>query len=476
MVKGFIFDFDGTIAKDSAGKIVQFIYEFINKNVKNQKVSFEYIKNYYKTSVSFNPQDSIALLFEGLGISDKTVEFKKQHDTIDSDSNFSKLESSFSYFLEILKKKEVEYFVLSLASQKKLKNTNLELADFGSALQSKSNPAVFESIIKKKKIENPSEWIYVDDSPLALSAAKSCGFTTVMMINDVFTEVDYRNSIDFIDYKIDKFFDLIEFFFPEEKSDPVRFQDKIVLVTGGSSGMGRDIAYSFYKEGAILHICGTNIDKGLGVIAEFKKKKRGEVFFHSCDVSDASQVEALIKAVIKLSGKLDIAVNNAGVSCDKTKLSEITVDEWKETININLSGLFYCMKYQLKEMVNQGYGKIINNASTVGLMPVPNKSAYIASKAGVIALTKSAALEYGSSNIQINSIAPGIINDTGMNPNGATDLNDPRVKKKLSYTPVNRFGELSEVSSTVLWLCLEESSFINGTVIPIDGGFQAGKI
>lgn len=477
MVKGFIFDFDGTIAKDSAPKIVRFIYEFINKNSKSQKVSFEYIKNYYKTSVSFNPQNSITLLFESLGISDKILEFKEQHDKIDLDSEFSKIQSSFFHILEVLKKKGIEYFVLSLASQTKLKNSNLAIADFDVVLKSKSNPSIFKDIIKKKEIVNPSEWVYVDDSPLALSAAKSCGFTTVMMINEVFTEDDYRNSIDFIDYKIDDFLDLLDFFFPGEIVDFASFRGKVVLVTGGNSGMGKDIAYSFYKEGATIHICGTNKNKGLEVIAEFEKKKPGgKAFFHSCDVSDANQVEGLIKAVINTSGKLDIAVNNAGISYDKTRLSDITVAQWNETLNINLSGIFYCMKYELQEMTKQGFGKIVNNASTVGLMPVPNKSAYIASKAGVIALTKSASLEYGSENIQINAIAPGIINDTGMNPNGSNNIEDPRVRKKLSYTPANRFGELNEVSNTVLWLCSEQSAFINGTIIPIDGGFQAGKI
>jgi len=178
---------------------------------------------------------------------------------------------------------------------------------------------------------------------------------------------------------------------------------------------------------------------------------------------------------VKEVGGLDIAVNNAGITSKAhLPLAEFEEDEWKNIINVNLNGLFYCMKYEISTMLTKGKGIIVNNSSVAGLVSMPSQAAYSASKSAVIALTESAAIDYAQKNIRINAIAPGPVMG-GMNSTERLNANPERTAKKLNLTAMHRFGEPMEIANAIVWLCSEKSSFVTGATIAVDGGFTAGK-
>ncbi|HRG74975.1 MAG TPA: SDR family NAD(P)-dependent oxidoreductase [Leptospiraceae bacterium] len=253
------------------------------------------------------------------------------------------------------------------------------------------------------------------------------------------------------------------------------FKNKVVLITGGTDGMGFVTAKGFAMEGATLFITGRNKQKGRAAEAEIQSHG-GIVEFIECDVSNSTQVKEMIDFIIQKSSSLDIAFNNAGITSKQhLPLADFETDEWNDIVNINLNGIFYCMKYELQAMAKQtNGGVIVNNSSVAGLVAMPMQAAYSASKAGVIALTKSAAIDYADKNIRINVTVPGPVMG-GMNTKERLAANPERTAKKYSLTAMKRFAEPEEIAQTVLWLCSAKSSYITGATIPIDGGFSAGK-
>lgn len=246
-----------------------------------------------------------------------------------------------------------------------------------------------------------------------------------------------------------------------------KMQDKVILITGGSSGMGRATANLFAKEGARVVIASRGEERGKEALEEIKRLG-GEGIFIKADVSNEYQVEAMVGKAVSEYGRLDFAFNNAGVEGKGARLAKETMDMWNKIMDINLKGVWLCMKYEILQMLKQGGGVIINNSSTSGLGGAPRLTIYSASKHGVIGLTKGAALEYISDNIRINAICPGIIK---------TPMHDERLKTTpglekimLSMIPMRRFGKPEEVASAVMWLCSDDAAYVTGSTFLIGGG------
>lgn len=246
-----------------------------------------------------------------------------------------------------------------------------------------------------------------------------------------------------------------------------KMQDKVILITGGSSGMGRATAALFAKEGARVVIASRREERGKEALQEIERLG-GEGIFVKADVSKEDQVEAMVDKTVSEYGRLDFAFNNAGVEGKGARLAKETMDMWNNIMDINLKGVWLCMKYEILQMLKQGGGVIINNSSTSGLGGAPRLTIYSASKHGVIGLTKGAALEYISDNIRINAICPGIIK---------TPMHDERLettpgleKIMLSMIPMGRFGKPEEVASAVMWLCSDDAAYVTGSTFLMGGG------
>lgn len=246
------------------------------------------------------------------------------------------------------------------------------------------------------------------------------------------------------------------------------FQNKVAIVTGGSFGIGQASAIAFAKRGAKVLIADWVEDnETLNII----KKFGGEAFFFKCDVSDETNVRIMIETTLKKFGRLDFAFNNAGVEGASAPTHECTEDNWNKTININLRGVWHCMKYEIPHMLKQGKGNIVNNASIAGMVGFAGVPAYVASKHGVIGLTKSAALEYAKQNIRVNVVCPGVIKTPMVDR--ATGKNKEVEKQYANMEPIGRLGQPEEVAEAVIWLCSDASSFVTGHTMAVDGGWVA---
>ena len=250
-------------------------------------------------------------------------------------------------------------------------------------------------------------------------------------------------------------------------------EGKVVLVTGGSSGIGRATASVMAREGATVIIADVNAAGGMAAV-EAIQREGGEASFLLTDVRRSDQIAATLDRIVARHGRLDGAFNNAGV-LEGTFMSsaDLPEDIWDRVIDVNLKGVWLCMKHEIPLMLKQGGGVIVNHASVAGLFG--NKlvgAAYIASKHGVVGLTKVAALEYADQDIRINAICPGIIDDTVMSEAifGGDAQREAQVK---ALYPAWRVGALSEVAETVAWLFSDATSFITGHALPIDGGLLA---
>jgi NAD(P)-dependent dehydrogenase (short-subunit alcohol dehydrogenase family) len=243
-----------------------------------------------------------------------------------------------------------------------------------------------------------------------------------------------------------------------------RFEGKVALVTGGSSGIGQKAARDFAREGAKVVIA--DIDGGYQTV-ELIKDLGGEATFFKCDVSKSAEVESMIDRCVKLYGRLDFAFNNAGIGPDGRNvplapIAEYPEDVWDRMININLKGILLCMKYEIKQ--------IINTTSIGVLKPLPGFAGYTASKIGLIGLTETAALECAAYGIRVNSILPGPTM-TALTKNmieAHPELGD-LMRKAI---PLGRLAEPAEISEAVIWLCSDEASFVTGLAMPIDGGMH----
>jgi NAD(P)-dependent dehydrogenase (short-subunit alcohol dehydrogenase family) len=252
---------------------------------------------------------------------------------------------------------------------------------------------------------------------------------------------------------------------------PGLLQGKTALVTGASSGIGRASALIFAREGAKVLVADVTEDQGNETVKQIKAAG-GEATFARCDVSKATEVEALVASAVKQFGRLDCAYNNAGISGKIARTADETEDGFDRIMAINLRGVWLCLKYEILQMLKQETGgAIVNTASAAGLVGSHGMAAYTASKHGVVGLTKSAALEYARHNIRVNAVCPGVI-DTPMV--GGLAGSHPRLRDILVSTePVGRIGQPSEIGQAVAWLLSDYASFVTGCAMPVDGAMTA---
>lgn len=246
---------------------------------------------------------------------------------------------------------------------------------------------------------------------------------------------------------------------------------KVGLVTGGTSGIGRETAVLFAKAGAKVVVAGRREAEGQETV-ELIRAAGGDALFVKADVSKASEVEALVKKTVENFGRLDVAFNNAGIEGVWVPIVIQSEDDWDRTININLKGVWLCLKYEIRQMLRQGGGgAIVNMSSVTGLIGSAGAAAYSASKHGVIGLTKSAALENAKAGIRVNAVCPAVVET----PMGERLFGAPQVHKTvLGRHPVGRFARPREIAEAVLWMCSDHASFMTGQSLVLDGGFLAG--
>jgi NAD(P)-dependent dehydrogenase (short-subunit alcohol dehydrogenase family) len=247
-------------------------------------------------------------------------------------------------------------------------------------------------------------------------------------------------------------------------------KDKVAIITGGTSGIGRETAVLFAQAGAKVVVAGRRQSEGDETV-KLARAAGGDAIFVKTDVSRTQDVEALVKTTVERYGRLDTAFNNAGIEGNWMPLVDISEQEWDSVIDINLKGVFLCLKYELRQMLANGGGTIVNMSSVAGLMGSPSAAPYCASKHGVIGLTRTAALECAAQNIRVNAVCPAVI-ETPMGERlfGAPDAHNG----VLAMHPIGRLGTPREIAEAVLWLCSDKSSFMTGHYMVLDGGFLVG--
>lgn len=243
-------------------------------------------------------------------------------------------------------------------------------------------------------------------------------------------------------------------------------ENKVAIITGAGSGIGRAAALLYAREGAKVVVSDINEQKAMEVVEEIVHKG-GEAFPVKADTSVPEEQKALVEKTLERYGALDIAVNNAGIGGPLSPTGEYPVEGWERVIGVNLSGVFYGMRYQIPAMLEKG-GSIVNVASILGQVGTRFSPAYVASKHGVLGLSKSAALEYADKNIRINSVGPGYIKTPLLNV-----LDETTMQALVGLHPIGRLGESEEVAELMLWLASPKSSFVTGAYYPIDGGYLA---
>jgi NAD(P)-dependent dehydrogenase (short-subunit alcohol dehydrogenase family) len=246
---------------------------------------------------------------------------------------------------------------------------------------------------------------------------------------------------------------------------------KVALITGGTSGIGRDAAVLFAREGAKVVVTGRRESEGQESVA-LVRKAGGQAIFLKGDVSQSADVQSMIRKTVDTYGRLDVAFNNAGVEGKWMPIVDLPEEQFDQVTSINVKGVWLCLKYEMQQMLKQGGGgAIVNMSSVAGLMGSAGASVYVASKHAVIGLTRTAALEGAQHGIRVNTVCPAVI-ETAM---AERAFADPQVKKRvLSMHPLGRFGKPMEIAEAVLWMCSDQSSFMTGHEIVLDGGMLAG--
>lgn len=250
----------------------------------------------------------------------------------------------------------------------------------------------------------------------------------------------------------------------------MNFHGKVALVTGGSSGLGAATALRFAREGARVVIAARRVEQGEAVVRKIAAAG-GEAHFVPADISRAADAEAVVRETLGKFGRLDCAVNNAGISGPRyTPIADISEEQWDQVMNVNLKGVWLCMKHEIPAMLAGGCGAIVNIASIYGLKPADaGHAAYGASKHAVVGLTTAAACDYGQMSIRINAVAPGFTHSEMVDVNrpGAAE----RYRKLVArHSGMNRLGNADEAANAIVWLCSDEASYVNGAVLAVDGG------
>ncbi|MDQ1834182.1 SDR family oxidoreductase [Massilia scottii] len=255
-----------------------------------------------------------------------------------------------------------------------------------------------------------------------------------------------------------------------EKQKESSFEGKVVLVTGAAGGIGRAAAVAFGRAGACVVVADTSVDGGHATAAMIVENG-GKALFVQCNVTRAAEVEALIDKTVAYYGRLDCAFNNAGVEEEHLPLADADEALFDRIMNVNVKGTWLCMKYEIRQMLKQGSGSIVNTASVAGLVGAPTQPIYAASKHAVVGMTKTAAAEYAREGIRINSVCPGVVNTPMMGR--ALEREPLREKKLRNVHPMGRFAEPVEIANAAMWLCSDQSSFVTGHQLAVDGGLTA---
>jgi NAD(P)-dependent dehydrogenase (short-subunit alcohol dehydrogenase family) len=249
----------------------------------------------------------------------------------------------------------------------------------------------------------------------------------------------------------------------------------VALITGGATGIGKEVAKALAAQGAVVVISGRREREGALAVEEIRAAAStgsgGAAHFIQNDVTNEAEVSRMIDAVASRHGRLDMAVNNAGISTENKIVSDSDTAAFKAMLDTNVLGLYYCMKSEIRQMLRQGGGSIVNLASIAGLNGIPWAGTYAATKHAVVGLTKSSALDYATQGIRINAVAPGAVRtDLIAGQIALGQYDEPTIS---AMHPMQRMGRPEEIARGICWLLSEQASFVTGHVLSIDGGFQA---
>lgn len=247
------------------------------------------------------------------------------------------------------------------------------------------------------------------------------------------------------------------------------FDNRVAIVTGSGSGIGEAIALLLAERGAKVIVSDID-DKNGNFVVKKIQELGGEAVYKNCNVAQAEQVEALVNHAVEQFGGLHIMVNNAGVGGEQATTADYSIDNWQKVIDINLSGVFYGVKYAVPHIINSGGGSIINIASILGAVGFAQSVAYVAAKHGVVGLTKTAALEFSAQGVRVNAVGPAFIRTPLLE---AIESDQPMMDMLVRMHPIGRLGESNEVAELVAWLASDKASFCTGAYYPVDGGYLA---
>ena len=251
-------------------------------------------------------------------------------------------------------------------------------------------------------------------------------------------------------------------------------EGKVALITGAASGIGRVSSLTFAREGAKVVVVDVNADSGEETVTQIKESG-GDALFFQADVSKASDVEAMVNTAVQTFGRLDCAFNNAGIiggGVGGALTHEHPEDLFDRVISVNLKGVWLCLKYEIAQMIEQGGGAIVNASAAAGLVANTNVP-YVASKHGVVGLTKSVALQYAQQGIRVNAVCPGVIRTPMVEHASGISISPERQEWLDALHPIGRMGTPQEVAESVVWLCSDAASFVTGHAMPVDGGYVA---
>lgn len=255
------------------------------------------------------------------------------------------------------------------------------------------------------------------------------------------------------------------------RGEGISFAGKVVLVTGAAGGIGRAAALSFGRAGACVVVADTSVDGGHATAAMIVEAG-GKALFVQCNVTREAEVEALIDKTVAYYGRLDCAFNNAGIDEEYQPLAEADEALYDRIMGVNVKGTWLCMKHEIRQMLTQGGGAIVNTAAVAGIAGAPARAIYSASKHAVVGMTKTAALEYGRLGIRVNSVCPGPV-DTPMLARALKRGPGREEQLKEGGSPMGRIGRAAEIAEAAVWLCSDHASFVAGHQLAVDGGLTA---